>query len=57
MKLKIKTIQSKQQEVIDPTDDWPKEALRAAIKEGDESGDPGITSLSDYQKWLAKQRK
>ena len=39
------------------TSDWPKEELKAAIKEGDESGDSGISSLEGYRKAFASNTR
>jgi len=33
----------------DYTSDWPKEKLKSAIKEGDQSGDSEVSSLEDYR--------
>ena len=37
----------------DYTTDWPIEALRKAIKEGDESGDSGIRSIEGHLQYIA----
>ncbi len=38
----------------DYTKDWPLKELRAAMKEGIESGTSGIASLEDYKRALKK---
>lgn len=39
----------------DYTADWPKEELKEAIQEGLESGDSGVSSLSEYRKAFARK--
>jgi len=40
----------------DYTADWPDEELKDAIQEGLESGDSGVSSLSEYRKAFARNK-
>jgi len=58
MKAKVRTTGSMSEEQLnaaDPTESWPIEELKAAIKEGDDSGESSITSAEEFRRALAHQ--